>query len=126
MSYSECQTDTTFDNYLNTFCQTGDLVYHWPIQSLCWASLGTISVSPSDLKVNRDPNGLYTLLFLGAKFKGVGAGDSVKVVINHQITGAVSMNPWLHDCIVTGDGFVRATQNILDSTGAIVTSAVSE
>ena len=97
--------DGTVASYLGTSCSQGATVYHWTSytctsnpSSIC----GSLGPNGSNIAMAMDPNGPYTILVGKTFLWNVSAGQSVDVVINGTVYGAVSNQNWPHFRGVTG------------------------
>lgn len=95
----EACANGTVASYLNTSCSEGATIYQWQSytcnstpSSICTA-LGT---NGSNVNIQLDPKGPYTLLMGRTTLWNVTAGQSVDVVISGTVYGSMSNGNWPH------------------------------
>jgi hypothetical protein len=108
----------TVSSYLGTSCSQGATVYHW-LSYGCTSTPSSIcdslGANGSNVGMNMDPNGAYTILVGDTSAWNVSAGESVDVVITGTVYGAVSNQNWPHFRNIpgcTGDGTEENTTTV--------------
>ena len=98
MSIPAC-VSATVATVLGTSCSEGNTVYTWSSYSCTSTPTGicdALGTNGSNIQVNLDPNGPYTLLWGSTGAWNVTAGQSVDVVVTGSVYGAVVNQNWPH------------------------------